>query len=151
MHRSTRESTCHLLKLTEVGFGAFATAMVSGSCLYKEKSFPMIQLQWNLLRSSCKTLWRESLTLEKLYNCDESGLYYSMLPDKILTARSEKEAAGMKKQKDRVTLMACSNATGSHKLPLMFVGKAANPRCFKNVNTSTLPVYIIPRKMHGHL
>ena len=36
--------------------------------------------------------------------------------------------------------MACANATGSHKLPLMFIGKAANPRCFKNVNKSALPV-----------
>ena len=56
----------------------------------------------------------------------------------------------MKKQKDRITLMACSNATGTHKLPLMFVGKAANPRCFKNINKSALPVKCFnPRRMHG--
>ena len=36
--------------------------------------------------------------------------------------------------------MACSNATDTHKLPLMFVGKAQNPRCFKNVNKSALSV-----------
>ena len=36
--------------------------------------------------------------------------------------------------------MACSNATGTHKLPHMFKGKAANPRCFKHVNKATLPV-----------
>ena len=91
---------------------------------------------------------RENLTLENLYNCDETGLCYTcrMLPDKILTARSEKEAAGMKKQKERVTLMACSNATGSHKLPLMFVGKAANPHCFKHVNKSALPVLYYSQK-----
>ena len=52
----------------------------------------------------------------------------------------------MKKQKERVTLMACSNATGSHKLPLMFIGKAANPRCFKNVNKSALPVIYYAQK-----
>ena len=69
-----------------------------------------------------------------------------MLPNKTLTARSEKEAAGMKKQKELVTLMACSNATGSHKLPLMFVGKAANPCCFKNVNKSALPVVYYSQK-----
>ena len=46
----------------------------------------------------------------------------------------------MKKQKDRVTLMACANATGTHKFPLMFIGKAANPGCFKHINKNTLPV-----------
>ena len=83
---------------------------------------------------------RESLTLENLYNGDETGLCFRILPDKTLTARSEKLAAGKKKQMKRITLTACSNAAGSHKLPLMFVGKAANPRCFKNVNKSALPV-----------
>ena len=63
-----------------------------------------------------------------------------MLPEKTLAARTEKEAPGMKKQKERITLMACSNATGTHKLPLMFVRKAQNPRCLKNVNKSALPV-----------
>ena len=43
-------------------------------------------------------------------------------------------------QKNRVTILACANAPGSHKLPLMLVGKAANPRCFKNVNKAALPV-----------
>ena len=42
--------------------------------------------------------------------------------------------------------MACSNATGTHKLPLMFVGTAQNPRCFKNVNKSALPVKYYAQK-----
>ena len=80
------------------------------------------------------------ITLEQLYNCDETGLYYRSLPAKTLAVQSEKQASGMKKQKDRVTLMGCSNATGTHKFALMFVGKAANPRCFKHVNKKALPV-----------
>lgn len=91
-------------------------------------------------------LERESLTLEHLYNCDETGLCYRMLPSKTLASRSEKGASGMKKQKDRVTLMACSNATGMHKLPMMFIGKAANPRCFKNINKKALPVHYYSQK-----
>ena len=63
----------------------------------------------------------ESITLEQLYNCDETGLCYRMLPTKTLAARNEKTAPGMKKAKERVTLMACSNATGSHKLPLKLI------------------------------
>ena len=57
-------------------------------------------------------LEREVLTLEQLYNCDETGLCYKMLPSKTLASRSEKEASSMKNQKDRVTLMACCNTTG---------------------------------------
>ena len=86
------------------------------------------------------TLEQEGLTLEQLYNCNETGLQYRMLPDKTLACRHEKGAAGMKKQKDRVTLMACSNATGKHKLPLVCIGKSRNPRCFKNINKDALPV-----------
>ena len=63
----------------------------------------------------------EGLTLENLYNCDETGLCYRMLPTKTIASRSEKQAPGMKKQKDRITLMACANATGTHKFPLMHV------------------------------
>ena len=36
--------------------------------------------------------------------------------------------------------MACANATGSIRLPLVFIHKSLNPRCFKNVEKSTLPV-----------
>ena len=81
-----------------------------------------------------------------MYNCDETGLYYRMLPAKTLASRYEKRAEGMKKQKDRVTLMACSNATGNHKLPLVLIGKSANPRCFKNINKDALPVKYCAQK-----
>ena len=46
----------------------------------------------------------------QLYNADESGLYWRCLPEKTLASSDEKEAPGMKKQKDRVTLMLCANA-----------------------------------------
>ena len=92
---------------------------------------------------------QEGLTLEQLYNCDETGLQYRMLPDKTLACRHEKGAADMKKQKDRVTLMACSNATGKHKLPLVCIGKSRNPRCFKNINKDALPVRYYAQRSAG--
>ena len=66
---------------------------------------------------------KEELTLDQVYNCDETGLYFRLLPKKTLSSASEKSAPGMKTPKDRVTLMACSNATGTHKLPLLVIGK----------------------------
>jgi len=65
----------------------------------------------------------KGLTLDQIYNCDETGLYFRLLPKKTLASESEKSAPGMKSSKDRVTVMACSNATGTHKLPLLLIGK----------------------------
>ena len=88
----------------------------------------------------------EGLSLEQICNCNETGLCYRMLPEKTLASRSEKEAPGNKNPKENVTLMACSNVTGNHKLPLMFIGKAQKPRCFKNVNMSALPMKYYAQK-----
>ena len=80
------------------------------------------------------------ITLEQLYNCDEMGLYYRSLPTKTLATQSEKQASGMKKQKDHVTLMGCNNATGTHKFPLNVCGQGCQPKVFQNVNKKALPV-----------
>lgn len=42
--------------------------------------------------------------------------------------------------KDRITVLCCANASGTHKLRLAVVGKSKNPRAFKNVNLQYLPV-----------
>jgi hypothetical protein len=49
-----------------------------------------------------------------------------------------KSAPGRKVSKDRLTFMPCSNATGTHKRPLLVLGKAQNPRAFKNAH---LPIF----------
>ena len=47
---------------------------------------------------------------------------------------------GAKKAKEHITINACANATGTIKLPLLFIGKYNNPRCFRGINKETLPV-----------
>lgn len=37
-----------------------------------------------------------------------------------------------KKSKERVTVLVGANMSGSEKLPLLVIGKSANPRAFKN-------------------
>ena len=74
-----------------------------------------------------------------MFNCDESGLYYKLLPEKSLAAQFEKSADGRKTHKERVTISACSNATGSIKLPLLLIGKSKNPCCL-NIPRDSLPV-----------
>ena len=58
----------------------------------------------------------ENLTLDQIFNCDESGLYFHLFPEKTLAAAYKKSAIGSKN--------ACSNASGSIKLPLQPIGKA---------------------------
>ena len=82
----------------------------------------------------------KKFSLDQIFNCDETGLYFRLLPDVTLAASFEKTADGRKKAKDRITLNACSNASGTIKLPLHMIGKSQRPRCFKGVNMDLLPV-----------
>ena len=68
-----------------------------------------------------KFIEKEGISGEQLYNCDETGLNYKMLPTKTLASKREAAAPGYKKSKERVTILACSNATGNHKLRLTLV------------------------------
>uniref|UniRef100_A0A2A4K1H2 HTH CENPB-type domain-containing protein n=1 Tax=Heliothis virescens TaxID=7102 RepID=A0A2A4K1H2_HELVI len=68
---------------------------------------------------------------DQIYNADESGLFWRLLPNKI--SSKEASAPGCKVGKDRITFMPCSNATGTHKLELLVIGKAKNPRAFRNI------------------
>ncbi|XP_037959308.1 jerky protein homolog-like [Teleopsis dalmanni] len=70
----------------------------------------------------------------QLYNADESGLFYRLLPDKTFVAANEHAAPGRKTVKERITFLLCANADGSHKLKPLVVGKSAKPRCFKEFN-----------------
>ena len=82
----------------------------------------------------------EKLCLNQVFNCDESGLNFRLLPEKTLAASFEKSADGWKTSKDRVTLNLCSNASGSIKLKLHLVGRVQKPRCFKSIKVDSLPV-----------
>ncbi|KAK3084766.1 hypothetical protein FSP39_018528 [Pinctada imbricata] len=67
-----------------------------------------------------------------VFNADETGIFYKLMPDKTLEFKSVSCHAG-KQSKERLTVMVAANMSGTEKLPLMFIGKSANPRCFKNV------------------
>ena len=58
---------------------------------------------------------------------DKAGLFYKATPDIGLATEGQ---SGTKKQKERITTVYCSNADGSHIVPLWIIGKAKNPRCF---------------------
>lgn len=83
----------------------------------------------------------ENLSTEQIYNADETGLYWKCLPQKTLAYETEKNASGHKKQKQRITVLCCANASGSHFLNLCVIGTAKKPRAFSELKkNSTLPV-----------
>ena len=70
-------------------------------------------------------------SLENIYNADEFGLFYKCLPDKSYQLTTEK-CPGCKHSKISITSLAVGNVVGN-KLPVFVIGKAKNPRCFKNI------------------
>lgn len=85
-----------------------------------------------------ETVETEGLVPEQIYNADESGLFWRLLPGKTFVHRNEAQAPGRKISKERITFMPCANATGNHKLKMFVIGKSKKPRAFKNCQ---LPVH----------
>ena len=75
----------------------------------------------------------------EVYNADETGLYYRATPDGSL-CYCHKKLSVSKKAMERITVLCCSNLTGSDKYKFLVIGKSLRPHCFKNVNVDNLPV-----------
>lgn len=84
-------------------------------------------------------IYEQDIDLDNLYNMDETGLAWKALPEKTLDLLNRKKGDGKLLKKFRFTVGLCSNATGSHKLPLLIINKYANPRALKNCK-GRLPV-----------
>lgn len=73
----------------------------------------------------------EKYNQEDIFNIDESALFWKLLPCRTLAFQSEKVYGG-KMSKERVTFLVGSSMAGE-KLPLLVIGKFANPRSFRHV------------------
>ncbi|KAG6967508.1 hypothetical protein JG687_00004222, partial [Phytophthora cactorum] len=67
-----------------------------------------------------------------VYNMDETSVFYRREPRGTLT--TDKGEKGKKQSKVRVTVCVDSNADGSDRLPLHFIGKSIVPRPLKDRN-----------------
>ncbi|XP_058809944.1 jerky protein homolog-like [Phymastichus coffea] len=85
-------------------------------------------------------LKEKGYTEDEVYNANETGLFFKSLPKKTLAAGYERQPSGLKEQKERVTVMCCANASGSHKITPLLIGKSKNPRCFSKCEREKLPV-----------
>ena len=68
---------------------------------------------------------------DDVFNLDETGLFWQLLPNKTMTFRGQR-CTGGKKSKQRITLLVGANMSGSEKLPLLAIGNSKRPRAFKN-------------------
>jgi hypothetical protein len=64
---------------------------------------------------------------ENISNQDESGLFWRQVPTRTL---AQGKKAGLKKDKQRITVSFTCNATGTDKRPLFIIGKSKRPRSF---------------------
>ena len=71
---------------------------------------------------------------QDIYNMDETGLFWRRSPNCTLSTTAE---PGIKQSKERITAMMCGNAYGSDKIPIWIIGRAMNPRAFKNMTKRT--------------
>ena len=82
---------------------------------------------------------REKLSkysLNDCFNADEFGLNYNMAPTSTI---GPGRIPGRKKKKERETVLGCCNGDGTEKIHLWFVGKSAQPRCFKGKQIEGAP------------
>ena len=79
-----------------------------------------------------------------IFNVDETGLYYEMMPNKTLSAKSRNH--GLKQSKKRVTVMLGVDVDGTEKLKPLVIGHSRNPRCFAGFNKNLYVDYKSSKK-----
>ena len=79
----------------------------------------------------------EGYEAKNIANCDETALFFKVLPNKTLHLKNEK-CSGGKLSKDRITLMLTVFADGSKLQKPLIIGKSQNPRCFKGLHKKKL-------------
>lgn len=77
---------------------------------------------------------------QDIFNCDETGLYWKMIPDRSLATHI---VPGRKKEKTRISIHFCCNSDASECLPMWIIGNAKKPRAFTaaGINIENLGVF----------
>ena len=69
---------------------------------------------------------------DDIYNADETGLFWKLIPNRSMVTGDD-DCRGLKKSKDRVTVLPCANMSGTDKRDLLVIGKAKQPHAFRGV------------------
>ena len=79
---------------------------------------------------------------EDIHNMDETALFWKAAPS--ITLATE-QLPGGKVEKARINANFCCNATGTHKLPIWFIGTAKNPRAFGSQGVHACNLHMVWR------
>jgi hypothetical protein len=90
--------------------------------------------EMNALRAICN-----SYNPEDIYNMDETGLFWRYSPSSGITFL-DGPTGGVKKEKTRISLALTSNATGTDRMAVWAIGKAAVPHALRGVNLTAMSV-----------
>lgn len=82
----------------------------------------------------------ENFPPTNIFNVDETGLLYALLPNSTYYLHQEEEKSEMQgsnqiNSKERISAVLCCNATGSIKVPISLIGKSKNPFCIDEAHT----------------
>ena len=84
-------------------------------------SHSLLECQQQVLRPLLR-----QFSADDVFNLDETGLFWQLLPNKTMAFREE-QCTGGKKSKQRITLLVGANMSGSEKFPLLVIGNPGDP------------------------
>lgn len=74
-----------------------------------------------------------------IFNADETGIFYRCLPDSTQKLYyGGVDCRDGKLSKERITVLLCTNMSGTEKVKPLLIGKFTKPRCFKGIKS--LPI-----------
>ncbi|CAM9902930.1 unnamed protein product, partial [Ectocarpus sp. 13 AM-2016] len=84
----------------------------------------------------------EGFDVELIFNMDETGLVFHCFPRGPWLNRKTAGGSKAMKAKDRCTVVACCNTTGSLKVPLAVISTAKNLMVFRHVRRPPIPAWL---------
>ncbi|XP_076295784.1 uncharacterized protein LOC143216529 [Lasioglossum baleicum] len=90
------------------------------------------------LKDFVKRLEKEKISYKNVYYAKDTGLAWKAFPKKLLERMKGKNRVSLF-EKERVTVLLCFNAAGSHKLAPLFIHKLEKPKALKHCKDD-LPV-----------
>lgn len=89
-------------------------------------------------KQAVQTLVRDkNLSAEQIYNSDEFDFFWKIMPNPDSEMNEVKSTVRV--YRERITVLACTNATGNHKLPLVCIGRGKASRSFNAAELKNLP------------
>lgn len=65
-------------------------------------------------------IYELKLCKNQINNAAETGMFWKIIPDRTYVSNNERTALGRKAEKATIIFLVCTNATGEHKVKLLF-------------------------------